>query len=407
MRHSISILALCAGLAPFCALAQEAEVIHWWTSAGESQAVRAFADAFAAAGGTWVDSAVAGASAARQAATTRIVAGDPPAGAQFNTGKEFEDLAAQGLLVDLSAVAEQGNWAATTPEALLTSVKSDGKVFAMPVSIHGRNWIWYNKGVLDAAGVAVPPTGWGEDMFAALDAIKAAGKVPLAQSGTPSYEASLFDSILLDIGGSGLWYGLYRDGSDEALASAELRQAFETFARLRGYVDPGAPGRAWNEAANMVITGEAGFATMGDWAKAEFAAAGKVVGVDYGCILPDGVIQIGGDVFVFPVQSDASKTAGQDLLIRTLASAEALRAFSAVKGGIPPRSDVDMSGTDACAEAGTAALASPDTNVPRLTMLQSSAVAGEIQDLLSQFWNDPAMEVDSALDQFAEIIRNG
>lgn len=163
MRHSISILALCAGLAPLAATGQEAEVIHWWTSAGELQAVRAFADACTAAGGTWVDSAVAGASAARQAATTRIIAGDPPAGAQFNTGKEFEDLAAQGLLVDLSAVAEQGNWAATTPEALLTSVKSDGKVFAMPVSIHGRNWIWYNKAALDAAGVAVPPTGWGEE----------------------------------------------------------------------------------------------------------------------------------------------------------------------------------------------------------------------------------------------------
>ena len=38
----------------------KAEVIHWWTSGGESAAVKVFADAFTKAGGTWVDSAVAG-----------------------------------------------------------------------------------------------------------------------------------------------------------------------------------------------------------------------------------------------------------------------------------------------------------------------------------------------------------
>ena len=42
-----------------------AEVIHWWTSGGESAAIAVFADAFNAAGGKWVDNAVAGGSAIR------------------------------------------------------------------------------------------------------------------------------------------------------------------------------------------------------------------------------------------------------------------------------------------------------------------------------------------------------
>ena len=48
----------------------KAEVIHWWTSGGESAAVKVFADQFKKAGGAWVDSAVAGGDNARTAAST-------------------------------------------------------------------------------------------------------------------------------------------------------------------------------------------------------------------------------------------------------------------------------------------------------------------------------------------------
>ena len=62
------------------ALAQQtkAEVMHWWTSAGESAAVRVFADQYTKAGGTWVDTAIAGGVNARAAAINRIVGGNPP-----------------------------------------------------------------------------------------------------------------------------------------------------------------------------------------------------------------------------------------------------------------------------------------------------------------------------------------
>jgi glucose/mannose transport system substrate-binding protein len=43
----------------------KANVIHWWTSGGESAAIRQFADAYDKAGGLWVDNAVAGADQAR------------------------------------------------------------------------------------------------------------------------------------------------------------------------------------------------------------------------------------------------------------------------------------------------------------------------------------------------------
>ncbi|MCG8509220.1 MAG: hypothetical protein MI741_08330, partial [Rhodospirillales bacterium] len=151
----------------------------------------------------------------------------------------------------------------------------------------------------------------------------------------------------------------------------------------------------------------AAFTTQGDWAKGEFAAAGLVAGKDYGCILPDGVLQIGGDVFIFPKQNDSAKQNAQALLIETIAKAETLREFNFMKGSIPPRSDVDMTGTDACAEIGSAALQSPDTNVPRLTMLQPASVAGELRDLISEFWNDSSFDIDTVIERYAETLKNG
>src|SRR5213592_4599597 len=66
-RSSVSLLAtLVAGLALTSpALAQKAEVIHWWTSGGESAAVKQLAEAYNKAGGQWVDNAIAGGDNAR------------------------------------------------------------------------------------------------------------------------------------------------------------------------------------------------------------------------------------------------------------------------------------------------------------------------------------------------------
>ena len=103
--------------------APHAEVIHWWTSGGEAAAVRALADAFRAAGGVWVDTAIAGSEQARAVAISRIVGNDAPAAALFNTSRQFRDLIDQGLLVTLDDVARRENWATILPEPILNSVQ--------------------------------------------------------------------------------------------------------------------------------------------------------------------------------------------------------------------------------------------------------------------------------------------
>ena len=95
--------------------------------------------------------------------------------------------------------------------------------------------------------------------------------------------------------------------------SPEFRAVAETYRRLKNYVDPGAPGRNWNDAVALVIQGKAGMHMMGDWAKGEFTAAGRTPGKDYGCFVLSnhgGGYVMGGDVFAFPKSKSADTAEG-------------------------------------------------------------------------------------------------
>lgn len=72
----------------------KAEVMHFWVSGGEAAAIKVVADAYTAKGGIWVDNAVVGGSAARQAGISRIQGGNPPTAMMWNIGKDVTELAA-------------------------------------------------------------------------------------------------------------------------------------------------------------------------------------------------------------------------------------------------------------------------------------------------------------------------
>src|SRR5881392_2810676 len=109
----------------------KAEVIHWWTSGGESAAVKVFAEQFTEAGGTWEDTAIAGGANARTAAINRTVGGTPPAAMQFNTGKQFDELVENDLLRDVDQLATEQNGKSLMPEAIIKATTRNGKIYAV------------------------------------------------------------------------------------------------------------------------------------------------------------------------------------------------------------------------------------------------------------------------------------
>jgi glucose/mannose transport system substrate-binding protein len=212
------------------------------------------------------------------------VAGDPPTVKQFVVGLDPIEYVQQGMLMPVDDVAASGKWAAVLPKPLLDAITYDGKIFLAPTGIHGESWMFFSKAAFEKAGIADAPKSW-EEFFAAMDKLKTAGLVPIAWGGQAWQELKVFNAVLLSQVGLEGFKKIYIDKDTETMKSPAFLKTLEIFGRMRDYVDKAAPGRNWNDATAMVITGKAGVQFMGDWAKGEFAAAGQTAGKEYGCAI--------------------------------------------------------------------------------------------------------------------------
>jgi glucose/mannose transport system substrate-binding protein len=341
------------------AVAEDVEVLHWWTSGGEAAALGVLKEDLAGKTIGWNDMPVAGGGgeAAMTAVRARVTAGDPPTAVQM-LGFDIQDWAAEGALANLNEVAAAEGWDAVVPEALQAFSKYEGNWVAAPVNVHSTNWVWANKAVMDELGIAEPTT-W-EEFVAALQTVKDSGRTALAHGGQAWQEATMFDGVVLSVGGPELYKAAFIDLDPAALGGAQMVEAFNRMATLRGFVDDNFSGRDWNLASAMVINGEAGFQIMGDWAKGEFINAGKVPGVDFACFrVPGtaGVVTFNSDQFAMFGVTEAGAIASQGEMARSIMSPAFQSAFNVVKGSVPARTDVPNDAFDDCGKKAMADLA--------------------------------------------------
>jgi len=383
--------------------AARAEVIHWWTSGGESSAVKQVAQAFRNAGGVWVDSAIAGGDQSRAVTINRIIGGNPPTAAQFNTSKQFTDVIEQNMLNNVDLVARAQDWDRILPQPLIDVIKHDGHYYAVPLNIHMQTWIWYSKAAFKKAGIDKEPASMGE-LFAALDKLKAAGLVPLAHGGQSWQETVLFSALLANIGGRDLYLKVIRERDQATIKSAAMRDVLLAFKRMKSYVDAGSPGRNWNDATAMLISGKAGIQVMGDWAKGEFTNAGQLPGQHYGCIAglnPDTPYLMQGDVFVFPRTDNPNAIKAQQLLANVVSQPELQVAFSKLKGSIPVRLDANAAELDLCAQKGIEIIKDRSRQLGVTEVYLTPDQNGALQDILTAYWN-----MDIKVDKVQRSIAN-
>ena len=337
-------------------LADDVEVLHWWTSGGEAAAVGVLKDDLAGKGVGWKDMPIAGGGgdAAMTTLKARVTAGNAPTAVQM-LGFDIQDWAAQGALANLNDVAAAEGWDAVVPAALQAFSKYDGNWVASPVNVHSTNWVWISKSALDAAGGNAPTT-W-EELVSVLDAMKANGITPLAHGGQAWQEATIFDGVALSLG-NGFYKSALIDLNEDALGGALMVEAFNRMATLRSYVDDNFSGRDWNLASAMVINGEAGMQMMGDWAKGEFLKAGQVPGSDFVCIRfpgTQGSVTFNSDQFAMFSGSGSSEA--QKAMASSVMNPVFQSAFNVVKGSVPARTDVPDMMFDGCGKKGMADLA--------------------------------------------------
>jgi glucose/mannose transport system substrate-binding protein len=363
-KSTLPVLALAftAAFALPASAQQSVEVLHWWTAGGEAAALNVLKSDLEKQGIKWNDMPVGGGGgeAAMTAVRARITSGNPPTAVQM-LGFDIQDWAKQGVLADLNAMAAKEGWDKTVPAALQRFSKYNGKWIAAPVNMHSTNWVWANKEVLAKAGVTAEPKSLDE-FIAAAEKVQKAGFVAIAHGGQPWQDATVFDSVVLAVGGVDYYRKAFIELDPKALNSATTAQVFARMGQIRKLVDKDFSGRDWNVASGMVISGKAGFQIMGDWAKGEFVNAKKVPGKDFLCMRfpgTQGTVAFNSDQFaMFKVGGD--KAAAQAKLASAIMSPAFQSAFNVVKGAAPVRTDVPDTAFDDCGKKAIKDLAEAD-----------------------------------------------
>lgn len=390
------------------ASAQDAQVMHWWTSGGESKAVAVFAKEYEKRGGKWIDGASVGANAEHAAVLNAIAGGHPPAAFQWNIGVAVRQLAEQGLLANVDDLAKAGDWSRHLPPLLVKNITVDGHVIAVPVNLHGANWMWYSTKIFGDLNMA-PPKTWDE-FLAQADKIKAAGYLPIAMGGNSQQTGWLFYATLAGVGGKEVYRKIFVDHDATAAGGEAVRRAFETMGKIRQYADAGGSNRKWNDTLALVETNKAAFMIAGDWAKGDFSAAGMTPGKEYGCALApgtqDGYIMT-VDVFAFPKVDKPDQIAAQRKLAELMMDPTVQVEFNKYKGSLPSRLDADVESLDVCAQLGQKVMAGGEANqLPNFALAFSQDTQGQVEDLLVHYWSTPGMSAADAAKEFSTIIAN-
>ncbi|MBA1205265.1 carbohydrate ABC transporter substrate-binding protein [Pseudomonas capeferrum] len=389
------------------------EVLHWWTSGGEAAAVETLKKQVESDGFTWKDNAVAGGggAAAMTVLKSRAVAGNPPAAAQIK-GPDIQEWGALGLLTELDEVSEANHWDTLLPPKVAEIMKYDGHYVAVPVNIHRVNWLWINPQALAKAGATVPTTL--DELFVTADKLKAAGFQPLAHGGQPWQDSTVFESLALSILGPKGYHAAFVDLDEKTLTGPDMIKVFETLKRLAGYMDANRAGRDWNIAAAEVINGRAGMQIMGDWAKSEWTAAGKVAGKDYQCVAfpgTQGSFTYNIDSLAMFKLKDPDDIKAQNDLAKVALEPSFQTVFNQNKGSLPVRQDMDMSAFDACTQASAKDFKEAEKGEglqPSMAhnMSSSLAVQGAIFDVVTHFLNHPDADPAMTAKQLNSAIKS-
>jgi len=416
MKHRMNLMGMAAFAAllaaPTVASAADVEVIHWWTSKGESAAVSEFAKALDANGqDKWIDSAIALGETARATVMQRALGGDPPDAAQFNPGRQYEELIAAGLLLDLTDIATEGKWEEVIrPKQISAACLVDGKWWCVPVNIHSNYWAWYSKPAFAKAGIPEPKSL--EEFVAAAPKLKEAGIIPFAIGGDGNgwQIQLLFQDMVTEALGVENRDKMFTEKSADLAGGAEMLGVFKELRALKQFTDEGYANRNWNDTTNLVITDKAGLQVMGDWARGEFAAAGMTGVEDFGCIIglneDKPLVSTDGDIILFFKQDDPEVEAAQKRLAKLLISPEVQVAFNNAKGSMPVRADVDMSTADPCMQKALKAVDDPSKIVTATNRFITENTNQQINELIAQYFSDDSMTAEAATASFAEIIAN-
>jgi glucose/mannose transport system substrate-binding protein len=380
------------------------EVLHWWTSGGEADAMQSLFDAFSAAypDVEIIDAAIAGGggSNARPVLQTRLAGGDPPDTWQAHPGFELiGQYVDPGFTEPVNDVYEEEGFYDVMPQALIDMQTVDGNVYEVTVGVHRGNGFWYNEKLLAENGIDIGESLSVDEFITIADQLLAAGVTPLCVGDVDIWTtAQLFENTLLGTIGPEAYSGLW-DGST-SFADEGVKQAMATYGQMLDYQNEDHAALDWSQAVAALMEGRCAFNSMGDWAYGEFVSAGQVDNEDFGWVShpgSDGSFMLVADGF--PIGKDAANPEQAKDWLRVIGSKEAQEAFNPLKGSICARTDCDREKFGVYHNWAMDSFAN-DAIVP--TVVHGSAAPADFQQALNEAVT--SFVVDRNVDAFSDAL---
>jgi glucose/mannose transport system substrate-binding protein len=243
--------------------------------------------------------------------------------------------------------AEQG-WEDKFPAGVLEVLKYNDSYYAVPVNMHRQNTLFYNKDLVDEPPMTL------DEFFALAEILKADGITPLALSASGGWTLEIvFFSVMAGSAGIEYHNDFFTGAVDltDAAQAEALAGAVDDYIRVISYTNADAADLGWDQAAELVHTGDAAMYVHGDWAKGYYISQGWTPGSDF-----DVAASLGSqgefiyNVDAFALCKDAPNRENAVNFLRVVGSPEAQAAFNKKKGSTPVNADVDISDWDTVAE---------------------------------------------------------
>jgi glucose/mannose transport system substrate-binding protein len=371
-------------------LSGDLEIFSWWTTGGEDAGKQALFDLYPTACSPDVeiiDATVAGGAGfnAREVLTTRMLGGDPPGSFQVHMGHELTDTwVTTDYMEPLGWLYEEEGWSGIFPQGVLDIVSYQGEPYSVPVNIHRANVLWYNTAVFEANNLE-PPTTF-EEFVQVADTLDAAGVTPLALGDNGIWASvQVLETVLIGSLGADGYAGLWTGATD--WNGAEVTAALETFKTMLSYVNDDHTSLSWDQANDLVISGDAAMTIMGDWLHGDNVAKNFA---DEGWVPAPGnagLYDALSDTFGLP--NDAPNRDAVVCWLRVVGSKDGQEAFNPLKGSICARTDCDAALFDEYLQAAMTDWQA-DTIVPSLAhgAAASQGWVEEINDATTAFVTD-------------------
>jgi glucose/mannose transport system substrate-binding protein len=334
---------LLAACSPKEQATDELEIYSWWAG-DEGPALEALLTKYSELypDVEVINATVAGGSGteAKAVLKTRMLGGDPPDSFQVHAGQELIGTwVVADKMEDLTFLYEEEGWFDKYPQGLIDMMSTEDGVWSVPVNIHRSNVLWYVPENLATWGVDVP-NSW-DDFLAICPTLQDAGVIPLALARNWTHN-HLWEAVALAELGVDGWNALW--AGEKAFTDDDVKGVWDLFGQILECTNEDATSLSWQQASDLVITGEAAFNEMGDWANGYYATTkGLEPDVDYGWAPSpgtNGVFMALSDAFGLP--NDVENRVNVLNWLRLMGSVEGQDLFNPLKGSIAAHLDSDL-----------------------------------------------------------------